>query len=236
MPSCRSWRAPPPPRPPPDGATRPAGPRPAPRAPAPARRYIAALLLCLGAMLHLELPHVNVLSKVDLVRHYGRLGGEIGTQRGVTRPCRRSRHLACAKESGALPGKRASDLQPRQICSPIKTTRRRTPAALRLRRHRPPDFSLDYYTQVQDLSYLVRAMGHDKFGAKHRWAARLDDIDAQILSVQIQAGAQIDQTPLLLLLAPSRPLLQPQPHPPPSPPALARRSPSRLQQAEPSAV
>lgn len=26
-------------------------------------------------MLHLELPHVNVLSKVDLLRHYGGLGG-----------------------------------------------------------------------------------------------------------------------------------------------------------------
>jgi hypothetical protein len=31
-----------------------------------------------------------------------------------------------------------------------------------------PDFSLDYYTQVQDLSYLVRAMGKDRFGARHR--------------------------------------------------------------------
>jgi hypothetical protein len=27
-------------------------------------KYLAALLLALGAMLHLELPHVNVLSKV----------------------------------------------------------------------------------------------------------------------------------------------------------------------------
>jgi hypothetical protein len=26
-------------------------------------------------MLHLELPHVNVLSKVDLVPQYGQLGG-----------------------------------------------------------------------------------------------------------------------------------------------------------------
>lgn len=25
-------------------------------------------------MLHLELPHVNVLSKIDLVRQYGQLG------------------------------------------------------------------------------------------------------------------------------------------------------------------
>lgn len=38
------------------------------------RRYISALLLSLGTMLHLELPHVNVLSKVDLLRQYGKLG------------------------------------------------------------------------------------------------------------------------------------------------------------------
>lgn len=37
-------------------------------------RYLSALLLSLSTMLHLELPQVNVLSKVDLVPHYGRLG------------------------------------------------------------------------------------------------------------------------------------------------------------------
>ncbi len=37
-------------------------------------RYISALLLSLNTMLHLELPHINVLSKIDLVRQYGKLG------------------------------------------------------------------------------------------------------------------------------------------------------------------
>ncbi len=37
-------------------------------------RYIVALLLSLNTMLHLELPHINVLSKIDLVRQYGKLG------------------------------------------------------------------------------------------------------------------------------------------------------------------
>lgn len=36
-------------------------------------RYIAVLLLSLSTMLHLELPHLNVLSKVDLVEQYGPL-------------------------------------------------------------------------------------------------------------------------------------------------------------------
>jgi hypothetical protein len=36
-------------------------------------KFLAALLLSLGSMLHLELPHVNVLSKADLVEAYGEL-------------------------------------------------------------------------------------------------------------------------------------------------------------------
>lgn len=36
-------------------------------------KYISALLLSLSTMLHLELPHVNLLSKIDLVEQYGKL-------------------------------------------------------------------------------------------------------------------------------------------------------------------
>ena len=39
-----------------------------------AAKYVSVLLLSLRAMLHLELPHINVLSKVDLLTHYGDLG------------------------------------------------------------------------------------------------------------------------------------------------------------------
>ncbi|KAF6753634.1 cytoplasmic protein [Ephemerocybe angulata] len=38
-----------------------------------ASKYISVLLLSLRAMLHLELPHINVLSKVDLLSQYGEL-------------------------------------------------------------------------------------------------------------------------------------------------------------------
>ncbi|EIN09091.1 cytoplasmic protein [Punctularia strigosozonata HHB-11173 SS5] len=38
-----------------------------------ASKYISVLLLSLRAMLHLELPHINVLSKVDLITQYGDL-------------------------------------------------------------------------------------------------------------------------------------------------------------------
>ncbi|KAI0731783.1 cytoplasmic protein [Fomitopsis betulina] len=58
-----------------------------------ASKYISVLMLSLRVMLHLELPHVNVLSKVDLITQYGDL-----------------------------------------------------------------DFNLDFYTEVQDLSYLETAL------------------------------------------------------------------------------
>ena len=38
------------------------------------RKYVSALLLTLSTMLHLELPHINVLSKIDLIENYGKLG------------------------------------------------------------------------------------------------------------------------------------------------------------------
>lgn len=40
-------------------------------------KYISALLLTLSTMLHLELPHINVLSKIDLIESYGKLGAII---------------------------------------------------------------------------------------------------------------------------------------------------------------
>lgn len=45
-----------------------------------AARYVALLLLSLRAMLSLELPHINVLSKVDLLGEaVGKGGGEEDT-------------------------------------------------------------------------------------------------------------------------------------------------------------
>ncbi|KAF9010648.1 cytoplasmic protein [Cyathus striatus] len=58
-----------------------------------ASKYVSVLLLSLRAMLHLELPHINVLSKIDLLKQYGDL-----------------------------------------------------------------DFNLDFYTEVQDLSYLENSL------------------------------------------------------------------------------
>ena len=40
-------------------------------------KYLAGCLDALAAMLHLELPHINVLSKVDKLRAYGRLAFDL---------------------------------------------------------------------------------------------------------------------------------------------------------------
>lgn len=66
-------------------------------------KYISALLLSLSTMLHLELPHVNVLSKIDLIESYGKLA-----------------------------------------------------------------FNLDFYTDVQDLSYLQHCLDQEPCAAKYR--------------------------------------------------------------------
>lgn len=66
-------------------------------------KYVSALILSLSVMLHLELPHINVLSKIDLIESYGKLA-----------------------------------------------------------------FNLDYYTDVQDLSYLQYHLDQDPRSAKYR--------------------------------------------------------------------
>jgi hypothetical protein len=37
-------------------------------------KYVSALLLSLSTMIHMDLPHINVLSKIDLIQNYGKLG------------------------------------------------------------------------------------------------------------------------------------------------------------------
>ncbi|KAJ3417401.1 GPN-loop GTPase 2 [Chytridiales sp. JEL 0842] len=67
-----------------------------------ASKYIAALMLSLKTMIQLELPHLNVLSKIDLIQTYGKLA-----------------------------------------------------------------FNLDYYTEVQDLSYILNELeSQDKFSKR----------------------------------------------------------------------
>ena len=79
-----------------------------------AAKYVSVLLLSLRAMLQLELPHINVLSKIDLISQYGDLG-MVNLQNSDTT-------CSCYDSNIIL------------------------------------DFNLDFYTEVQDLSYLENSL------------------------------------------------------------------------------
>lgn len=64
-------------------------------------KYLAGCLDALGAMLHLELPHINALSKVDLLRSYGPLAFDLGF---YARPAGNPARLAAAITSGKAGG------------------------------------------------------------------------------------------------------------------------------------
>ena len=49
-------------------------------------KYMAALLASLTTMLHLELPHINLLSKADLIPSYGELAFDLAYYLEVKRP------------------------------------------------------------------------------------------------------------------------------------------------------
>ena len=44
-----------------------------------ASKFISVCMTSLNAMLQMEMPHVNVLSKVDTIEKYGKLNFNIGT-------------------------------------------------------------------------------------------------------------------------------------------------------------
>lgn len=95
-----------------------------------ASKYVAILLLALRTMLQLELPHVNVLSKIDLL-------GQAGDLRAFLSPSSLPPFLPFPL---ALPEeKKGSDEQDEHTA-----------------------FNLDYYTEVQDLSYLLPLLERDQ--------------------------------------------------------------------------
>ncbi|KZT61761.1 hypothetical protein CALCODRAFT_522661 [Calocera cornea HHB12733] len=101
-----------------------------------ASKYISVLLLSLRTMLQLELPHVNVLSKVDLITQYGDLA-----------------------------------------------------------------FNLDYYTEVQDLSYLEHALNSQPGGSKFASLNRaICDLVEDFGLVGFETLAVEDKTSMLRLL------------------------------------
>lgn len=69
-------------------------------------KYLAGCLDALGAMLHLELPHLNALSKIDLLRSYGPLPFDLSFYAQPADPAR----LAAAITSGGGGGARGASI------------------------------------------------------------------------------------------------------------------------------
>lgn len=90
-----------------------------------ASRYVSLLLLALRAMLTLELPHVNVLTKVDLLGQSSASGSKRSLDRFQSDP----------EYDPDMDGENSDQDDAAQPSSDLA-------------------FNLDFYTQVQDLSYL----------------------------------------------------------------------------------
>jgi GTPase SAR1 family protein len=71
-------------------------------------QYISVLLLALRSMLQLDLPHVNVISKIDLVSNYGELPFNLDYYTGVQDLSYLTPYVE--KESNSVLGKRYSKL------------------------------------------------------------------------------------------------------------------------------
>ena len=150
-------------------------------------KYMAALLASLSAMLHLQLPHVNVLSKVTYRFPCRRLQGMLQTRPACV--CKPLRHALCHSQHQAG----CSDVEAVIMRQPTMSLRRRVLAWVlllsrtavyhTLKTNRPEPgcffeqvdliesygqlaFNLDFYTEVQDLGRLVYSMDLDRFGRR----------------------------------------------------------------------
>lgn len=106
-----------------------------------ASRYVSILILALRAMLTLELPHVNVLSKVDLL--------------GQSYISRSKRSLDRCDPNSDDEDMQSNDDSDEDMDGGAGEGGR---AAMGLRSELA--FNLDFYTQVQDLSYLRDLLSH----------------------------------------------------------------------------
>lgn len=114
-----------------------------------AAKYISIVLLNLKAMLNLGLPHINVLSKIDLLKG---LGADFGN-------CSLSRFVFSMADAAGLS---VHSIIARTDCCPFFTL----PSL-----ENSSDLNLDFYTDVQDLSYLLPILDQQttpKFGNLNR--------------------------------------------------------------------
>lgn len=133
-----------------------------------ASRYISLVLLSLRAMLMLELPHVNVLSKVDLL--------------GEAAGAKRDREDGEEDEEGDDPGADDEGSETSSIRAAKSGLGELSPLSLlgtqaEMLSPLMAAFNLDYYTEVQDLSYLL---GHLNATMGPRRSAKFSQLNERI--------------------------------------------------------
>ncbi|XP_040475010.1 GPN-loop GTPase 2 isoform X3 [Ursus maritimus] len=87
-------------------------------------KFISVLCTSLATMLHVELPHVNLLSKMDLIEHYGKLGeSSCSRQLSTWTTTRRSWTCPTCSTTWLLTLSSATTVSSmRNWCSSLKTT------------------------------------------------------------------------------------------------------------------
>lgn len=102
-------------------------------------KFISVLCTSLSTMLHVELPHVNVLSKMDLIEQYGKLG--------KTDVCKFMQFMH--KEFNFTLIDSMQWYHSSFLCAYAA-------------------FNLDFYTEVMDLTYLLDHLAADPFFKKFK--------------------------------------------------------------------
>ena len=135
-------------------------------------KYLSALLLSLGSMLHLELPHVNVLSKADLVESYGELRFSLDYYTEARLPVALLSCPACAPFP-ALAASLVTLSAFLQMSTPSRFKESVHSGSGRGHLQVSPRTCAETACgclayQVQDLSRLVEGMDDDAFGRRYR--------------------------------------------------------------------
>ena len=182
-------------------------------------KYLSALLLSLSSMLHLELPHVSVLSKADMVEAYGELPFNLEYFTEVwsyVMSIEVSAHLSGGSKYelciARKPPPVAAEVIAEPMCRDCSHLQRCSHCStamsyvewLAVCIHYATDVQPLRDAQVQDLSRLIEAMGQDPFAKRYRrLSAAVADIieDFGLVAFQALAIEDKDSVEKVLTLA-----------------------------------
>ena len=138
-------------------------------------KFISVLCTSLSTMLHVELPHVNILSKMDLIEQYGKLGKlrAFGFTLNKNKILTHSKNIT-NKDPVFLyfsEINKQATLSETYLCGHLIYHFNIFPVCSYTA------FNLDFYTEVMDLTYLLDHLAADPFFKKfHRLNEKLAEV------------------------------------------------------------